>query len=48
MFSPFGITKAGKAPSTSPITGSGSMNFIPSIGTSFVAFVVAFLAYMFL
>ena len=47
MFALFGIAKAAESPSPSPVTGAGSMDFVPSVGASFVASVVAFLAYMF-
>lgn len=47
MFALFGIAKAADAPSPSPDTGAGSMDFVPSVGASIVASVVAFLAYMF-
>lgn len=47
MFSLFGLARAADAPTPSPDTGAGPMDFVPSVAASLVASVIAFLAYMF-
>lgn len=48
MFALFGLATAAVLPPTpSPVAGAGSLDFVPSVGSSVIASAIAFLAYMF-